>query len=77
MLVNTFLEVSKPPLFPELIPVSEAEITAWLDRIPNLSGSEFRREAYRKAYRVDEKIRAKKRAELVKKKRTPRRNLAY
>jgi hypothetical protein len=42
-------------------PVTEAEVQEWLDRIPNLSASPFRREAYRKAYRVEEKIRAAKR----------------
>lgn len=41
-------------------PVTEAEVQAWLDKVPNLSKSTFRREAYRKAYRVEEKIRAEK-----------------
>lgn len=35
---------------------------AWLDAVQNLSTSNFRREAYRKAYNVEEKIRAYKRA---------------
>lgn len=42
-------------------PVTEAEVQEWLDRIPNLSASQFRREAYRKAYNIEEKIRATKR----------------
>lgn len=41
-------------------PVTEAEVQEWLDTVPNLSTSTFRREAYRKAYRVEEKIRAEK-----------------
>lgn len=41
-------------------PVTEAEVQEWLDQIPNLSTATFRREAYRKAYRVEEKIRANK-----------------
>ena len=41
-------------------PVTEDEVQEWLDRVPNLSASTFRREAYRKAYRVEEKIRAEK-----------------
>jgi hypothetical protein len=49
------------PLFGEF-PVTEAEVQAWLDTIPNLSASNFRREAYRKAYNVEEKIRAAKKA---------------
>jgi hypothetical protein len=49
------------PLFPDEIPVSEDEVQAWLDNIPNLSATEFRRESYRKAYNVEEKIRNKKR----------------
>ena len=49
------------PLFAEIIPVSETEVQNYLNTIPNLSASEFRREAYRKAYNVDEKIRAAKR----------------
>jgi len=48
-------------LFDE-IPVSKSEIQAWLDNIPNFSASTFRREAYRKAYNVEDKIRAAKKA---------------
>ena len=44
-------------LFVEEIPVSEAEVQAWLDTVPNLSAAPFRREAYRKAYNVENKIR--------------------
>lgn len=36
-------------LFPDEIPVSEDEVQAWLDTIPNLSTATFRREIYRKA----------------------------
>jgi hypothetical protein len=43
-------------------PVTEAEVQAFLDTIPNLSASTFRRDAYRKAYRVEDKIRALKKA---------------
>jgi hypothetical protein len=43
--------------FPDEIPVSEEEVQAWLDTIPNLSASKFRREAYRKDYNVEDKIR--------------------
>jgi hypothetical protein len=49
-------------LFPETIPVSETEVQAWLDTIPNLSATTSRRETYRKAYRVEDKIRAMKTA---------------
>lgn len=42
------------------IPVSPADIDLWLDLVPNLSHSKFRREAYARAYRVIEKIRAAK-----------------
>lgn len=42
------------------IPVTEQDIELWLDNIPNLSQSKFRREAYRKAYRIEDKIRAAK-----------------
>ncbi len=38
------------PLFDELFPVTENDVQLWLDQIPNLSKSTFRREAYRKAY---------------------------
>lgn len=43
-------------------PVTELEVQEWLDTIPNLSKATHRREAYRKAYNVEEKIRAAKRA---------------
>lgn len=46
----------------EEIPVSESEVQDWLDTVPNLSASTFRREAYRKAYNVEDKIRAVKKA---------------
>ena len=46
----------------EEIPVSEQEVQNWLDTVPNLSASTFRREAYRKAYNVEDKIRAAKKA---------------
>ena len=49
------------PLFAEIIPVSETEIQTWLDTVPNLSALPSRREAYRRAYNVDDKIRAAKR----------------
>lgn len=48
------------PLFAETIPVSESEVQAWLDTVPNLSALPSRREAYRRAYNVEEKIRAAK-----------------
>ncbi|OIR10934.1 hypothetical protein GALL_71020 [mine drainage metagenome] len=44
------------------VPVTEDDIDLWLDNIANLSQAKFRREAYRKAYRVEDKIRAAKRA---------------
>lgn len=47
------------PLFDE-IPVSESEVQAWLDTVPNLSALPSRREAYRQAYNVEDKIRAAK-----------------
>ena len=43
-------------------PVTEAEVQEWLDQVPNLSAARWRREAYRKAYNVEEKIRAAKMA---------------
>ena len=43
------------------IPVSEAEVQAWLDKVLNLSGLESRREAYQKAYNIEDKIRTEKR----------------
>lgn len=49
-------------LFKNEVPVSETEVQAWLDTIPNLSASTWRREAYRKAYNVEDKIRAAKQA---------------
>jgi hypothetical protein len=55
------------PLFPDEIPVSEEEVQAWLDTVPNLSASKLRREAYRKAYNVEEKIRAEKRTNILSK----------
>jgi hypothetical protein len=48
-------------LFTEEIPVSEQEVQDWLDTIPNLSATTWRREAYRKTYNVEGKIRAAKR----------------
>ena len=48
------------PLFLDEIPVSESEVQEWLDTIPNLSATTHRREAYRKAYNIEEKIRAAK-----------------
>lgn len=48
-------------LFPENIPVSEQDVKDWLDTIPRLSALHSRREAYRRAYDVDNKIRAAKR----------------
>jgi hypothetical protein len=51
------------PLFPEIIPVSNAEVNAWLDTIPNLSSLESRRQTYRKNYNVDNKIRTAKLAQ--------------
>lgn len=44
-------------LFPEEIPVSEEEVQAWLDAVPNLSAGTFRLEAYCKAYNVNDTIR--------------------
>jgi len=41
---------------PEEIHVSEAEVQSWLDSIPNPSATEHRREAYPKAYNVEEKL---------------------
>lgn len=41
-------------------PVTEQDIKLWLDRLPNLSHLESRRQAYRKAYAIEEKIRAAK-----------------
>ena len=41
-------------------PVTENDIERWLDSIPNLSKSPFRRQAYRKAYRIEDKIRSAK-----------------
>jgi len=42
-------------------PVTEKEVNDWLDKIPNLSATPSRREAYRKAYNVENKIRLEKR----------------
>lgn len=41
-------------------PVTESDIKLWLDSIPTLSAANFRREAYRKAYRIEDKIRTAK-----------------
>ena len=49
------------PLFDD-IPVTNADIEAWLETVPNLSKAPFRREIYVRQYRVAEKIRAVKRA---------------
>jgi len=49
--------------FPDIIPVSEKEIQEWLDNLPNLSALPSRREAYRKAYNIEDKIRNQKRKE--------------
>lgn len=49
-------------LFKDEVPVSESEVQAWLDTIPNLSAATWRREAYRKAYNVEDKIRTAKQA---------------
>lgn len=49
-------------LFNDETPVTEQEVSDWLDTIPNLSATESRRQAYRRAYNVDEKIRNTKRA---------------
>lgn len=51
------------PLFDE-IPVSESDVQAWLDTVPNLSKTAHRREAYRRAYNVEAKIRTAKAAGL-------------
>ena len=48
------------PLFVDQIPVSESEVQEWLDGVRNLSALPSRREAYRKAYNVEDKIRAAK-----------------
>ncbi len=42
------------------IPVTEQDVELWLDSIPNLSAAHFRRQMYRKAYNVEDKIRAAK-----------------
>lgn len=47
-------------LFPDVVPVSEQEVKEWLDNVPTLSALPSRREAYRKAYNIEEKIRAQK-----------------
>lgn len=46
----------------DLIPVTEQDIDLWLDQIKTLSRSAFRRQMYRKAYNIEEKIRAAKKA---------------
>lgn len=43
-------------------PVTEQDIELWLDTIPNLSALPSRRQAYRKAYGIEDKIRAAKQA---------------
>lgn len=43
-------------------PVTEEDVELWLDTIPTLSAANFRRQAYRKAYRIEDKIRAAKAA---------------
>ncbi|MEI7455310.1 MAG: hypothetical protein WCK93_01180 [Nitrosomonadales bacterium] len=48
-------------LFSDETPVTEKEVSDWLDTIPNLSATESRRQTYRKNYNVDEKIRNEKR----------------
>lgn len=50
-------------LFPDVTPVSEQEVQDWLDNIASLSALPSRREAYRKAYNIEEKIRATKRTQ--------------
>lgn len=50
-------------LFIDEIPVSESEVQAWLDAVPTLSATKSRREAYRKAYNVEHKIRLAKLAD--------------
>lgn len=47
------------PLF-DKIAVSESDVKAWLDAVPNLSALPSRRETYRRAYNVEDKIRAAK-----------------
>jgi hypothetical protein len=47
------------PLFDE-VAVTEQDIELWLDSVPNLSSATFRRQMYRKAYAIEEKIRAAK-----------------
>ncbi|MDP2852565.1 MAG: hypothetical protein Q8O23_04070 [Gallionella sp.] len=42
-------------------PVTEAEISAWLDTVTNLSALESRRQAYARMYDVTGKIRNQKR----------------
>ncbi len=49
------------PLFEDSYSVTEQEVQEWLDNVPNLSKSTFRREAYRRAWNIDGKIRAFKR----------------
>jgi hypothetical protein len=48
-------------LFDSITPVSEKEVQEWLNKVPNLSALASRREAYRKAYNVEQKIREAKR----------------
>ena len=51
---------------PDMAPVSEDEVQTWLDNIPNLFSTEFRRELYRKTYNVEDKIRSLKAAKQLK-----------
>jgi hypothetical protein len=45
----------------DFVPVTEADVELWLDTVPvHLGTSKTRRENYRKAYRVEEKIAAAK-----------------
>jgi hypothetical protein len=44
------------------IPVSARDVESWLDHLPQLSASAWRRAAYARSYNVVEKIRAAKAA---------------
>lgn len=47
----------------EEFPVTDEDVKIWLDTVPkDLSSNESRRQAYRKAFRIDDKIRAAKKA---------------
>jgi hypothetical protein len=58
----------KPPaqllLFSEIVPVSEQEVSDYLNKIPSLSPIESRRDYYRKNWNVVGKIRDLKLKEL-------------